>query len=137
MPAEVAGLYAEANSITGLSPRGSAALLRLAVEHLVSDLKGVGKNLDERIQDLHVRLGLRTEMLDALHTVRVIGNEAVHPGVMDLKDDHDTALLLFEILNSITEELIARPKRASELYMKIPPNKRAELERRKAATKAP
>jgi len=34
-------------------------------------------------------------ILQSLDIVRVIGNESVHPGVIDLKDDRHTALRLF------------------------------------------
>jgi len=42
--------------------------------------------------------------------VRVIGNEAVHPGKLDLKDDRDTATRLFKLVNIIAEQMISNPK---------------------------
>jgi hypothetical protein len=47
-----------------------------------------------------------------LDSVRVIGNDAVHPGVMELRDDKELVLKLFRILNIIVEETIT--DRASE-----------------------
>jgi hypothetical protein len=39
-----------------------------------------------------------------LDSARVIGNEAVHPGTMDMRDDHDTAIKLFGLANLIGGE---------------------------------
>lgn len=52
---------------------------------------GGGKNIDDDIVRL-VKKGLNQTIQKALDAARVIGNEAVHPGTLDLKDNHDTAL---------------------------------------------
>jgi len=62
--------------------------------------------------------------------VRVVGNEAVHPGVMDLKDDRDTAILLFDLLNSVADQTITRQKTVREMYAKLPDAKRKAIEAR-------
>lgn len=36
--------------------------------------------------------------------MRVIGNESVHPGEMDIRDDHDTVFQLFDLVNLIAEQ---------------------------------
>jgi hypothetical protein len=46
----------------------------------------------------------------SLDIVRVIGNEVVHPGVLDLKDDRDTAVQLLKLINSIADQMISHPK---------------------------
>jgi hypothetical protein len=66
----------------------------------------------------------------ALDIVRVIGNEAVHPGTIDLRDDRDTALKLFGLVNLIAEQMISNPKHVDAFYETIPPNKKAAIEKR-------
>ena len=97
MPGDVRGDYSEASTILDLSPRGAAALLRLAVQKLCAHLGEKGKNINEDIASL-VAKGLDPRVQQALDTVRVIGNEAVHPGVMDLRDDRATAERLFGLV---------------------------------------
>jgi hypothetical protein len=62
----------------------------------------------------------------------VFGNEAVHPGQIDLRDDGATATELFDIVNIIADVMITQPLRIKNLYGKIPPNKRAGIEERNA-----
>lgn len=71
--------YREAASIFQKSPRGGCALLRLAVQKLCIQLGQKGKNLDDDIGKL-VKKGLPVEVQQALDVLRVIGNQAVHPG---------------------------------------------------------
>lgn len=123
--------YEEARSILDLSPRGAAALLRLCIQKLCIQLEEKGKNLDENIASL-VAKGLNPLVQKSLDIVRVIGNEAVHPGVMDLKDDRDTATVLFGLVNSIADQMITHPKTVDTMYKKLPEGKRAAIEKRDA-----
>jgi len=66
----------------------------------------------------------------SLDIVRVIGNEAVHPGVIDLNDDRDTASQLLNLVNSIADQMISHPKKVEELYGKLPESKREAIEKR-------
>lgn len=52
--------------------------------------------------------------------MRVIGNESVHPGQLDLKDDQKTAIILFKLLNLIIKEKIVQPNEIDELYGSLP-----------------
>src|SRR5229473_2853992 len=52
--------------------------------------------------------------------IRVIGNNAVHPGTIDLRDDQATALALFDLLNLIVDEMITRPREIDEIYKRLP-----------------
>lgn len=121
--------YEEASRIVGLSPRGAAALLRLAIQKLCAFLGEKGKNIDDDIASL-VRKGLLPVVQQSLDSLRVIGNEAVHPGMMDLKDDRDTASQLFKLVNIIAEQMISSPKQANEVYAKLPQHKRDAIEKR-------
>jgi len=131
LSADVMRDYEEARAILDRSPRGAAALLRLAVEKICIELGAGGDNINKRIADL-VSKGLPEEVQQALDTVRVIGNEAVHPGQLDLRDDRDTAMALFSLVNFIVEDRITRPRQRSAIYEMIPPGKRKAIEARNA-----
>jgi len=94
LPTECKQDYLEAQEICALSPRGAAALLRLCLQKLCVNLGQTGQNINEDIKQL-VKDGLPPGVQKALDGVRVIGNEAVHPGELDLRDDQDTAIKLF------------------------------------------
>jgi hypothetical protein len=93
MPADVKVDFIEAVEIVNKSPRGAAALLRLAIQKLMPHLNERGKNLNDAIGNL-VKNGLDQRVQKALDVVRVTGNNAVHPGELDLKDDTATAMQL-------------------------------------------
>jgi hypothetical protein len=119
----------EARAIVDRSTRGAAALLRLAVQKLCAELGGSGENINDDIAAL-VRKGLPQGVQQALDALRVIGNNAVHPGELDLQDDRDTAQSLFALLNFIVEQQIAEPERLSAAYNLLPEGARRAIERR-------
>lgn len=123
--------FNEAREILDLSPRGAAALLRLAVQKLCKQLGEGGRNIDDDIASL-VGKGLNPIIQKALDVVRVVGNEAVHPGTLDLRDDRDTAVQLLQLINSITDQMISHPKKVESLYDKLPEAKRAGIDTRNA-----
>lgn len=140
MPEEIAKDYQEARSIAGKSARGAAALLRLATEKLARvivknrELSG-GGDLNGNIK-LLVANGLHSDIQRALDSLRVIGNEAVHPGVLDLRDDKATAEKLFQLLNLIVQNQISEPALIQSLYEeKVPPEKKDGIEQRDKANK--
>lgn len=129
LPDDVRRDFEEAGRIVQLSPRGAAALLRLAIQKLCKELGGKGKNIDDDIAAL-VKAGLNVRIQQALDIVRVIGNEAVHPGTIDLRDDIQTATKLFDLVNIIADTMISQPKHIEALYNGLPPNKLAGIEER-------
>lgn len=129
LPDHIVRDYEEARGILGDSPRGAAALLRLCVQKLCIHLGEKGKNIDDDIASL-VSKGLNPLVQKSLDIVRVIGNEAVHPGVIDLNDDRDTASQLLILINSIAAQMISHPKKVEELYGKLPQSKREAIEKR-------
>lgn len=133
IPEDIVRDYREAGVIFTMSPRGAAALLRLCVQKLCRTLLGADatKTIDQDIA-LLVGRGLDKRVEQALDIVRVVGNEAVHPGTMDLRDDAATAQELFQLINIIVESMISRPKRLDELYARLPPEKVKGIEQRNA-----
>ena len=128
MPEAVRGDYDEAADIVGRSPRGAAGLLRLAIQKLVLEMEPTS-NLNDGIKKL-VEKGLDPTVQQALDVVRVVGNNALHPGEMDVNDDPRTALALFGLVNEITEAMIARPRRVAELFGSLPEGAREAVARR-------
>lgn len=129
MPEDVKRDYIEAKHITSVSPRGAAALLRLALQKLCVHLGGSGTNLNEDI-GLLVQSGLPVQIQQSLDVVRVIGNNAVHPGEISVDDNPEIAQALFGLINVIVENRIAEPKRINALYASLPEGARKAIERR-------
>jgi hypothetical protein len=97
----------------------------------VEQLQPQGNDLDDRIGKL-VGKGLPEEVAHALDVLRVVGNNSVHPGELDMRDDVATATALFECINHIVEERIARPQRIGGLFAKLPERARQAIDRRNA-----
>lgn len=129
LPDEIVRDFDEARTILNYSPRGAAALLRLSVQKLCAFLGEKGKNIDDDIASL-VAKGLNPLVQKSLDVVRVVGNEAVHPGVIDLRDDQDTALRLLGLVNIIAEQMISHPKAIREMYEQLPEGKKQAIEAR-------
>jgi hypothetical protein len=135
MPGDVRGDYVEAQSIANYSPRAAGALLRLSIQKLCKSLGEPGKDINTDIGSL-VSKGLPVRIQKALDILRVVGNECVHPGTMDLEDDIETVTKLFELVNLIVQDQITDPKAIDTLYGSLPTAKLKGIEDRdkKAAT---
>lgn len=129
LSADVSRDYNEAGSILDLSPRGAAALLRLAIQKLCKELGGSGENINKDIAAL-VEKGLDVRVQQALDIVRVIGNNAVHPGQIDLKDDRFTAEKLFVLVNLIADIMISQPRHVQSMFDGLPEGARKAIEKR-------
>jgi len=129
LPDEIKADYLEASAILGDSPRGAAALLRLCIQKLCQHLGESGKNINTDISSL-VRKGLNPTIQKSLDIVRVIGNEAVHPGTIDLNDKPETAVALFNLVNIIVDAMITQPKMIESLYGSLPTDKREQIQDR-------
>ncbi len=123
MPAEVANIFNEARAVFENSPRASAALLRLALQVLLKGLNLPGSSINDDIKILIQSKQLSNITIQALDSIRIMGNNAVHPGEIDLNEDSQTTIDLFYILNYIVahREIIQRIGRT---YKKTPENQR-------------
>lgn len=132
LPADVQADYQEARSIAGSSPRGAAALLRLGVQKLCKHLGGAGKDINKDIAGF-VKNGLDARVQKAMDTVRVVGNNAVHPGQIDLNDDPSTVAALFKLINYIADQMITNPKHVDEVFDALPEGAKAAIAERDGA----
>jgi len=129
MPEDVKGDFEEARDVLSLSPRSASALLRLALQKLMVKIGEKGENLNKDIGNL-VNKGLPLKIQKALDSVRVIGNNAVHPGQIDLRDDVKTATALFNLVNIIVDFEISQEKKVNAIYDKLPETSREQIKKR-------
>jgi hypothetical protein len=135
MPGGALPDYNEARTVFATSPRSSAALLRLVIQKLVIHLGQPGKNLNDDIGAL-VANGLPVKVQQSLDVVRVVGNNAVHPGQMDLNDDPRTASQLFTLVNLIVDVMITQPAAIEAAYQALPASSLAQVRERDHGTSA-
>lgn len=124
MPEGITPDYEEARAVLATSPRSACALLRVAAEklclHLCRALQlGEPSKLDAAI-GLLVANGLSTTVQQGLDNVRVIGNDAVHAGQIDVHDTPEVATVLMVCMNLAVEQLIAVPQQIAQLHQSLP-----------------
>ena len=129
LPDDVRADYEEARAILALSPRGAAALLRLAIQKLCKYLGEPGEHLNTDIGNL-VAKGLDPRVQMALDVVRVVGNNAVHPGTIDLRDDRETADKLLELVNLVADVMITQPRHIETMFDSLPDSQKEQVRRR-------
>jgi hypothetical protein len=129
LPDDIKKDYEEARQIINRSPRGAAALLRLCIQKLCLFLGESGTNINNDIAAL-VKKGLNPKIQKSLDIVRVIGNEAVHPGAIDLRDNIDVAVQLCKIINIVAEAMITQPKLIDDMYSALPEDKKKQIDKR-------
>ena len=112
---DVKKIYNEAAAIFKLSPRASAALLRLCLEKLLIQIKIPGETLNKRIGNL-LDKGTEAHIIKACDLVRVHGNEAIHPREINMKDDAKIARGLFWLINKIANVEIREKKEIHKLF---------------------
>jgi hypothetical protein len=121
MPEDVKRDYDEARLVLDDSPRAAAALLRLAIQRLLENHFGADNySINSEIGDLVEEGVISPRIQRALDAVRVVGNNSVHPGEMNMDDNRETASALFMLINEIVDEAIARDKRIDSVYEQLP-----------------
>ncbi|HSD09074.1 DUF4145 domain-containing protein, partial [Flavobacterium sp.] len=129
LPSDIIADYDEAAEVLNSSPRSSAALLRLAIQKICIYMGEPGKDINTDIKNLVLK-GLPPKVQEALDSVRVIGNESVHPGELNLNDNREIANKLFKLVNFIATKLISEPKEIDEIYGSLPQSKLNGINRR-------
>ena len=122
--------FNEARRVFSVSARSSAALLRLVVQKLCRHLGYPGRNINTDIGSMVADGKLSPLVQQALDSVRVIGNEAVHPGQIDFDDNPEVALQLFTLINFIVSKMITEPRQIQEIYNNLPSEVLQGIERR-------
>lgn len=132
-PNVVREIVEEARLVCFFSPKASAALLRLALQVFLEKSLGLsGKNINDEIAGLVKSQKISLRVQRAMDILRVVGNNAVHPGLIDLDDDPKIAQSLFGLLNIIIEETITRDKHINALYEGLPDSSKESIEKRDA-----
>lgn len=123
----------EARCVHSASPKAAAALLRLALQVFLMEALGLpGKNINDEIASLVKSQKISLRIQKAMDILRVVGNNAVHPGLIDLDDDPKIANSLFGLINLIVEETITRDKHINALYEELPEPAKKSIEQRDA-----
>ncbi len=121
--------YLEAANILNDSPRAAAAILRLALQKLCRQLGEKGDSLNDDIGEL-VKKGLNPTIQKSFDALRITGNNAVHPGEIDLNEDIDKVIKLFGLINFIAEKMITEPKEINSFYEDLPESSKQAIEKR-------
>ena len=129
MAEEIKADYIEAGNVFSDSPRAAAALLRLALQKLCKQLGEKGENINEDIKNM-VSRGLNPLVQKSLDALRITGNNAVHPGEINLEEGPEKVLKLFELLNFIANKMITEPREIESFYKGLPEGAREAVQRR-------
>ena len=130
MPEDVKKDYEEAARIFIKSPRGAAALLRLGLQKLCIHLGEKGKNINDDIRSLVEKGVFSGQVVKVADTLRITGNNAVHPGQISDEDFDRAAAKMFDLINFIVKKAITEPKELDELYQLMPENARNAAEKK-------
>lgn len=130
MPEDVKQDFEEAKSIYYQSPKSAAALLRLALQKLCKHLGESGENINADLKSLVAKGTIALNITKAADTVRIVGNNAVHPGTMNDEDIDFIAGKMFNLINFIVKKTITEPKELEKIYEMTPESARAAVTRR-------
>jgi hypothetical protein len=130
LPDHLKADYLEARQIVIPSPRGAAALLRLVLQKLLIHLGEPGKDIYTDIGALYQKGRITERTKKILDSVRIVGNESVHPGEINLNEDPGLANALFYLINLIVLDAFSLDKYVDSLYGQLPESKRKGVEDR-------
>ena len=65
-----------------------------------------------------------------MDVLRVVGNNAVHPGEIQLDEQPETASALFTPLDIVVGDRIAQPQQIDEIYSRLPAGALEVIEKR-------
>ena len=121
LPTECQSDYLEARAIVARSPRAAAALLRLVLQKLCKHLGEPGKHINTDVGKL-VERGLPKQLQQAFEAIRIVGNQAVHPGELHLDDTPEIVAIMFKLVNMIVTKMITDKNDLDSLYDSLPAN---------------
>lgn len=127
LPEDIKEIYNEAGSIANTSPRAACALFRVAIEMLLNHIGKEG-NINGNIKKL-VKEGLHPKFQKILDILRVTGNNAVHPGIIEF-DKKTPIASFYEWINMVTDILITQPAEIDRIYDNLPEKDREAIENR-------
>lgn len=90
--------------------------IRAILDTICSDVKAKGRNLEQKINDLHERSLVTKEGVQTLHQIRVLGNNAAHRGTAHSKSQ---LLLALEVIEHILIGTYIIPYRAKKVFKHI------------------
>lgn len=129
LTADIQKDYLEAANILADSARSAAAILRLALQKLCVQLGEKGKNINNDIAAL-VKKGLNPTIQKSFDALRITGNNAVHPGELNLTENPEHAVKLFNLVNFIAEKMITEPKEIDSFYEDLPEGAKEAIKKR-------
>lgn len=132
MPEDVKEIYEEARNVSDISPRASAALLRVALEKLTIHLGESEWSLNTRIGNLS-KQWLPEKVIKSLDIVRITANEWwSHIWSIDLtwEDNSEIVNKLFRLINFIIEKTITENNEIDEMFEDLPEDKKQWVENR-------
>lgn len=136
LPEDIKDDYREAMSVATRSPRSAAALLRLCVQKLCAHVGENAESINEAIRNLVKKGSITVPIQRALDTVRITGNNAVHPGQMDLRDNKEIVFTMFRLVNYIAEFMLTMPREIGMGYDALPDGAKKSIVRRDQAGQA-
>lgn len=129
LSSNVKELYNEAANILQDSPRAAAAIIRLSLQVLCKDLGEKGENINDDIKSL-VAKGLDMRVQKAMDSLRVVGNNGAHPGEINLNENRDKVVKMFDIINFIAQKMITDPKELDSFFDDLPDGAKKAIEKR-------
>lgn len=115
---EATDLFQEARNTYRTSAGASAALGRLALQHLLRDLGEPGENLHEEVKRLIAR-GVPKDVERILEAIGIQGEKSLHPGMIHLNEKKEHVPALLEVINIIADVLMQNTRKADDLLKKL------------------
>ena len=119
----------EASQTLEASPRGAAALLRIAIEKVCEELGVSGEGPTDDIA-FFVREDVDARVQKVLDAAQIIESNTMRPGQIGLGEDRATAETLSGLVNLICEKMIMEPRHLQEVYTKVREGARTTMEQR-------
>jgi hypothetical protein len=120
IPPEIQKIYEEARAVAPHSLRAANALLRTVLEKMVIGNGGEGAKLYHKIKNLADKNVITGQWAETLQNVRILGNEAAHPGEINFDEEVDAAFTnsIFSCINAFAQQTYTRKREDAELAKK-------------------